>query len=232
MSEEPREAPAEPGERKGPSIKGELFIVALALVSVALLLFEVAADVSPEGQKLIEKLDLGIAVVFLGEFSWRLARATDRRLFFKRHWWELLASIPLTSEMTQALRGLRVLRVVRLMRLLRVVRLGVRLHILAQQAESFAGETSLPLLGFVVGSITFCGALGFHYVEFGVNPNVDSFGDSLWWAAVTVATVGYGDIFPITTAGRLVAVLLMVTGIGALGVFTAEIAGYVIRSKK
>ncbi|MBI2215012.1 MAG: two pore domain potassium channel family protein [Acidobacteria bacterium] len=231
---EPLHQPAgEPQETdRAPSIQGELAIVLLALVSVALLVFEVASDATAEEQRVIEKIDLCIAVIFLGEFAWRLARADDRRQFFKRYWWELLASIPLTSEMTQALRGIRVLRIVRLLRLLRIVRLGVRLKILANRMEQFAGETSLPLLGIIVGAIMISGALGFHYLEFGVNQNVDSFEDSLWWAAATVTTVGYGDIYPVTTGGRLVAFLLMVSGIGAVGVFTAEIAAYVVRTKR
>lgn len=52
----------------------------------------------------------------------------------------------------------------------------------------------------------------FYAFERGINPNLDSFGDAVWWAFVTVTTVGYGDIFPVTPLGRGVALVLMLTG--------------------
>jgi len=61
--------------------------------------------------------------------------------------------------------------------------------------------------------------------------NVHGFFDSFWWAMSTVTTVGY-DIYPVTTEGRIVAIFLMLTGIGTLGVYTAAIANYVIRQNR
>ena len=65
-----------------------------------------------------------------------------------------------------------------------------------------------------------------------VNQNVHGFFDSFWWAMSTVTTVGYGDIYPVTTEGRIVAIFLMLAGIGTLGVYTAAIANYVIRQNR
>jgi voltage-gated potassium channel len=78
-------------------------------------------------------------------------------------------------------------------------------------------------------STLLCGALAFHYFEFGVNPSVKSFGDSIWWAIVTISTIGYGDVFPVTTIGRVIAGFLMLFGLGTFGVYTASIASWVIR---
>ncbi len=58
--------------------------------------------------------------------------------------------------------------------------------------------------------------------------NITSFGDALWWAATTVSTVGYGDRYPTTTAGRFVAAGLMVAGIALLGVVTAALASWFV----
>jgi voltage-gated potassium channel len=58
--------------------------------------------------------------------------------------------------------------------------------------------------------------------------NITSFGDALWWASTTVTTVGYGDRYPVTTEGRLIAVALMVVGIGLVGAVTASVATWMV----
>lgn len=70
------------------------------------------------------------------------------------------------------------------------------------------------------------GAIAIYVVEGGSNAAVGSIGDALWWAVVTATTVGYGDVSPITSEGRLIAVVLMITGIGVIGVFTATVASF------
>ena len=56
--------------------------------------------------------------------------------------------------------------------------------------------------------------------------NIDTFGDAIWWAIVTIATVGYGDLYPVTPAGRFYAVLLMAGGIAIVGTASATIISY------
>jgi voltage-gated potassium channel Kch len=81
----------------------------------------------------------------------------------------------------------------------------------------------------VVALVVLTSATGFYFAESGTNQNVDSFGDAIWWAIVTVTTIGYGDIYPVTVLGRIVGGFLMFAGIGTLGVFTAAIAAYLIK---
>jgi voltage-gated potassium channel Kch len=81
----------------------------------------------------------------------------------------------------------------------------------------------------VVALVILTGALGFHAVEVGRNPSINGLGDSLWWALVTATTIGYGDIVPATTAGRVFGGFVMFTGIGVLGIWTAAIAAYLIK---
>ena len=72
------------------------------------------------------------------------------------------------------------------------------------------------------------GALGIYVLERGIT--VESLGDAYWWAIVTVTTVGYGDVSPKTTEGRLVATALMIVGIGVISVFTATLASFFLSS--
>ncbi|HTJ57171.1 MAG TPA: NAD-binding protein [Devosiaceae bacterium] len=84
----------------------------------------------------------------------------------------------------------------------------------------------------IVVVILFAGAAGFYFLETGANPNVHNFGDGIWWALVTMTTVGYGDIYPVTPVGRFIGAALMITGIGTLGISTATIAAYLVRSNR
>ena len=61
---------------------------------------------------------------------------------------------------------------------------------------------------------------------------MDSFFDALWWSAATITTVGYGDIYPVTAAGRIIAVFTMVVGVSTLAVVTARIAQFLISVEK
>lgn len=213
------------------SVIGDAIMIFLSLVSVSLLFFEILAEHTPQQSHALGIADVCIASVFLFEFCVRFIRAPSRAIFLRRHWWELLASIPFNSEATQALRGLNLLRIFRLIRLLRLIRFLVRLKIILNASTRFAQQTYLIYICTLAGIVVMAGALGFHYMESGVNPNVHGFWDSFWWTIVTVTTVGYGDIYPVTTGGRIIAIFLMLGGIATLSAVTAVIAAYLVRQK-
>ncbi len=81
----------------------------------------------------------------------------------------------------------------------------------------------------VVAVVTTCGAFGFYFFEKPNTPDLTIW-DSFWWALVTITTIGYGDIFPKTAGGRLLAIFLMFAGIGTLGISTAAIAAYFVKN--
>lgn len=140
---------------------------------------------------------------FFSEWVLGLVLAEDRRAFLKSvgNWADLLSSIPFGY----AFQSLRVLRV---LRLVKVVRVAVR-----SRRFKGAGLKMLNAYG-LVASITVSGAIAFRIVE---PEATKSLTEALWWSMVTLSTVGYGDFVPKTEFGRIVAVGLMVTGIGVFG---------------
>jgi voltage-gated potassium channel len=96
------------------AIIDDIAMMMLAFVSAILLGVELLIDLPPELAEAIMALDLAIAFIFCLEFVVRFTLSRNRPLFMKEYWWELLAAIPLSSEVVQAFRVLRLVRVVRL----------------------------------------------------------------------------------------------------------------------
>jgi len=80
----------------------------------------------------------------------------------------------------------------------------------------------------VLAIVGVCSAVEVAFEQHAPDANIHNFGDALWWAVVTVTTVGYGDKYPVSAGGRGVAVVLMLTGIGLVGVLSATVASYFV----
>ncbi|MCB9546020.1 MAG: ion transporter [Myxococcales bacterium] len=121
--------------------------------------------------------------------------------------------------------GLRGLRAVRLLRLLRATRLFRYSNPFTGLARAFEENRLLFAFGLsLLGVTTIIGGLSMYLAEVGQNAKIESIGDGLWWALVTLTTVGYGDIAPETGVGRLLGGLLMVAGLFNLGLFAALVS--------
>ena len=122
------------------------------------------------------------------------------------------------------------LRPFRLLRLVRFVRVGVALGLNVQVVSDIASQKGTKVIAATVILILVAGAsLTFLFERAEDGANLTSYGDALWWAGVTMSTVGYGDHYPITPAGRGVAFALMLFGIAMLSAMTATIAAYLVR---
>jgi voltage-gated potassium channel len=117
----------------------------------------------------------------------------------------------------------------RLLRLVRVLRLGVALSATIRHARTILQHRQFHFVALVAVAAVGLGGLGIYLVEGGENTHIQSFGDGVWWAIVTVTTVGYGDISPTTTEGRVIATCLMLLGIGVIGAFTATVASFFVQ---
>ena len=111
----------------------------------------------------------------------------------------------------------------RLVVLLRLARLA-RLVVASKRARQLFDR--IGRVAVVAVSVMTAGAVVAYYAEHPVNPEFATFGDSLWWAIVTLTTVGYGDIVPVTTTGRIAAVMIMLTGVAVLGLLAGTLASF------
>jgi voltage-gated potassium channel len=150
--------------------------------------------------------------VFLADYVFRLVLAEHRWEFVRRNWIDGVAVLlPL----------LRPLRILSLIRVARVIdrRLTTSLH--GRVAAYVTLTASL---------VVFMASLAELDAERGdPDATITTFSDALWWALTTITTVGYGDRYPVTGEGRLVAGLLMVAGIALLGTVTAAVASWFVR---
>jgi voltage-gated potassium channel len=198
----------------------ELPMLALSVVFLAVLVTPVlATDLSPGWRHALALADVTIWVAFAADYLIRLLLA-PARLHFVIH------NIPDLVVVT-----VPVLRPLRLARLARFARVGALAAGATRRSQS---QLHIDVAIQVVATamiIVFVGAVGILDVErHAKGANIRSFGDALWWALTTVTTVGYGDKYPVTTQGRLIAALVMLTGIAVLGVVTASVATWFIQS--
>jgi len=185
------------------TIAAAIFLVAYAT--------EVIADLRPPDDLVTETIMWVIWGFFVIDFVVNLVLAERRVRWFFTHFHEFLIV---------ALPALRPLRLLRLITLLAVLQRGA--------GRALRGRVVVYAVGASV-ILVFVAALAELDVErHAVGSHIHNFGDALWWACVTITSVGYGDIAPVTLIGRFIAVGVMVVGIALLGTVTATLASFFI----
>lgn len=181
----------------------------------------------PAVEQTLYLLDTIFAVVLLFDFLLRLAYSTDRKHYLLHWgWFDLLTSMP----------GLPFLRILRAGRLIHNRRslLAVAPRELLEEARSRLAESTLLVVAAAALLMLTVGTIAIAFVE-APNPDasIETGGDAIWWALVTIATVGYGDMVPITPAGRLVGGFMIVVGVAVYTVLTSTLAsGFVSNADK
>ncbi len=167
-----------------------------------------------------DALNWAIWLTFAAEYVVSLAVAPDRWHWFRSHPFDLVIVVvtpPFAPALVQGLRVGRLLRALRLLRLARTARVGHELFS-GQGLQWAATVSALTVVG---------GGVAFTEVESGQHPSAL---DGLWWAVTTMTTIGYGDVTPRTTVGRILAVFVMIVGIGSVALLTGAIAERFVRA--
>ena len=182
----------------------------LAAVMVPLLAAPLFWDLSPSSEALTFALDMFIWALFATDLAIKIAIAPQRVKYIRQHWLKVMVVlIPFTGPL----------------RILRIIVYGSR---------AYRGVVRLAhvdfLLVYAIGLVLLVTTI-VTSVERGHDSQLGTFPDALWWAVVTVTTVGYGDIVPVTQIGRAFAYVLMIGGIGLFGTLTANLASILTRKE-
>ncbi|RKO25457.1 two pore domain potassium channel family protein [Pseudarthrobacter phenanthrenivorans] len=187
-------------------------LTATALVFLGAYAWQVVGRIEGSSALWLEAVMWATWGIFAVDYVANLWLARDRGVWFVRNLHELV---------------IVVLPFFRPLRLLRLVTLLSVLH--RTLGDTLRGR----VVTYVVGSaamLVFVGALAVLDVEQSApDAKIVTFGDALWWAMTTITTVGYGDMYPVTPIGRMVAAALMMSGIAVLGVVTASIASWLVQ---
>ena len=199
-------------------------IIILALISVVLVLlgFAEIVDLDNPPYSIIDILLWGVFVV---DYGWRFFLSKGKWRFIIENIFDLLSILPLNAIFTVFRLG-RIFRLARLTKLLKLTRL-LRIVGLTGKLEKKIGKllrtNGLLYIFYLNSFIVLVGSSILSVVE------EKSFSESLWWALVTVTTVGYGDIVPNSIFGKWLAVLLMLVGIGTIGMLTSALTNFFVK---
>ncbi|MCX6968360.1 MAG: ion transporter [Verrucomicrobia bacterium] len=194
-----------------------ILLLVLSIYALGAIFVQTAFRLPPNIDDLLDLLDDFVCAVFFIDFSVRFFRAPSKRNFLKWGWIDLISCIPKIAIFRYG-RMLRVIRVLRMLRAFRSAKVLVQ-AIFRNRAKSSAA--SVIAIAIVLAMFASIAILNF---ETAPESNIKTPSDALWWAATTITTVGYGDKYPVTFEGRIVAFFLIVTGVGLFGTLTGYIA--------
>ncbi len=195
----------------------EIVILVLSVTVLAVVGAEAIWKLPPEVSRLLQGIDTAICLVFFFDFARRLWRAPSKWGYLKWGWIDLLASIPAVD----ALRWGRILRLVVILRLVRTLRTAHRIYAAVFARKFQGGMATVLITTFLVLTVSSTAVLLFEVDE---KSNIHTAEEALWWSVTTITTVGYGDKFPVTTEGRVVAMILMFMGVGLFGMLSGLVA--------
>ncbi len=198
------------------SMPWEIFVLAVAILSIVNLVLALLIR-NPDLDQIITIMDLILVVIFAVDLVRRLNVADDNRAYLTkgRGWLDAISIIP-------------ALRIARILRIFRVVRVVGRMGGLGPALKAFFRNRAtggLLLVLLIAILVLEFGSLAILAVE-RTSPaaNITTASDSLWYMIVTMSTVGYGDQYPVTNAGRIIGSMIIIVGVGVFGTLTGFLA--------
>lgn len=210
----------------------DTFIEAMIILSLVSFSIETLPHLDPEIRAYLKIFNLFVIVVFTIEYLMRIF-VSGRKLKYIFSFFglvDLVAILPFYLQTGLDLRSVRSFRLLRLLRLIKLLRYNSAVYRLRMAFKSIREEL-LIFISFTL-ILIFIASVGIYYFERNAQPEVfSSIFESMWFAIVSLTTVGYGDITPITTGGRIFTSFILFLGLGIVAVPTGLFASALTRQK-
>ncbi|WP_294374071.1 potassium channel family protein [uncultured Clostridium sp.] len=187
----------------------------MAVIAVFVIMIEFSDVVTEKEEYYINIINHCIYIIFAADYCIRMIISKNKKKFFINNIIDLIAIFPFGLFAHS--------KYISLFKIARVFTYFLR--VIGNLREILFTNNFIYAFGITI-LIIFIASIGIYFIESPSNPNINTYGDSLWWSIVTVSTVGYGDITVLTQGGRIAACMLMFTGIGFLTMFTSTISTY------
>lgn len=211
----------------------DYFIQILILLSLVCFSIETFPDNSKNTKEILHLTELISVVIFSIEYVLRIYVADNKVKYILSFYGiiDLIAILPFYLRFVVDLRALRAFRIFRVFRALKLIRYNKAIHRFHIAAGIVKEEM---ILFFIVSAILiFLSAAGIYYFENEAQPNsFKSIFHSLWWAVVTLTTVGYGDVFPITVGGKIFTFFVLMVGIGIVTIPAGLVATALTKARE
>ncbi len=198
-------------------------VLVVSVISLVLIIWETFVTLPPDTLNRLMLIDRYACVIFMVDVLVRWRRMDWSRKYWKWGWLDVLAAIPLDA----AFRAMQAIRIYRFVRLARII-----YKFKGVTSGTTLNEKILAMPGIALVMILFSTTLIVEVERKSPTALIKSGGDAVWWALSTVTTVGYGDIYPVTTEGRFIAAGLMIVGVALFGSISAYITSKLILPKE
>ena len=204
----------------------QLFMLFLCVYAILSLAAGVLFPMRAEFIAILGYVDFAVCAVFFVDFLISFTKAENKaKYFFTWGWIDLLSSIPAVDVLRFG-RLARVLRIIRVLRAFRAMQYLIK-HLVSRRTSS--AFYSILAVSF---SLIVVSALAVLRFEIDGPGTIKTAEGALWWAMTTITTVGYGDLYPVTAEGRIVAAVLMVGGVGLFGTLSGVVASWFISPRE
>jgi voltage-gated potassium channel len=210
-------------------------LMVLAIGSLPILLLEVKRhDLPRSNQVFIDVINLVVLIAFAIDYVVELRLARNRTIYVRSEYLSLLIVVAQALTLVPHLAALGVLRSLRALRLIRPAAVLIRAVAIggtaSRDGRRLLREHAAGLALGVAALTWLTSAAAFTVAEdVGIDGRLHSFSDALWWSSETITTVGYGDVYPVTSAGRIIGGFTMLVGISTFALVTARIARFLVR---
>ncbi len=217
-------------------LSGRVFVFTiqtLIVISLVTFSFDTLPNLSPNTKKILYIIEVITVAIFTLEYILRIIVAEGKIRFIFSFYGlvDLAAVLPFYVSSGIDLRAVRIFRLLRLVRILKLFKYSKAINRF-HRALMIAKE-ELILFGFVAVIMLYLSAVGIYYFENSAQPEqFKSVFHSLWWAITTLTTVGYGDMFPMTTGGKLFTFFVLIIGLGIVAVPTGLIASALSQARE